>query len=313
MRILITGSNGFIGCHLAALLKARGHTVCGLDSDAVPVPAWLRKERSVVSGVSAINCDITDVDSLSEVFKTIAPEVIVHLAAKPGVAGAEVAPASYEEVNVRGVANLIDASERAGITRIVHASSSSVYGHAFGAIAETAELRPIGYYGKTKIMGEGLLKAAAESRGMNVIILRPFSVIGSRGRPDMAPWRFADDLLNGRPVPMHEGAGRDFTSVHDVVSAFALAAESSILGCHVMNIGAGEPHLAAELAERLADVLGCKCAMRPKPLPSYMPESTHADIGKASVLLGWSPEVKFPDSVAEFGQWFKTRTSVFGC
>ena len=87
MRIVVTGSNGFIGCHLTALLKERGHAVCGLDSDAVPVPAWLRKERSVLSGVSAINCDITDVDSLAEVFKAITPEVVVHLAAKPGAAG----------------------------------------------------------------------------------------------------------------------------------------------------------------------------------------------------------------------------------
>lgn len=312
MRIVVTGSNGFIGCHLTALLKARGHAVCGLDSDAVPVPAWLRKERSVLSGVSAINCDITDVDSLAEVFKAITPEVVVHLAAKPGVAGAEVDPASYEAVNVRGVANLIDACDRAKVRRIIHASSSSVYGHAFGAIAESAELRPIGHYGRTKVMGEGLLEAASRSRGMDVIVLRPFSVIGSRGRPDMAPWRFADDLLSGRAVPIHEGAGRDFTSIHDVANAFACAAESGIKGYHVLNIGAGEPRLAAELAERLADVLGRKCTIRPSPLPSYMPVSTHAGIGKASELLGWSPKVKFVDSVAEFGEWFKTRTSVFG-
>ena len=312
MRIVVTGSNGFIGCHLTALLKARGHSVWGLDADVVPVPAWLRKERSVLSGVSAINCDITDVDSLAEVFKAITPEVVVHLAAKPGVAGAEVDPASYEAVNVRGVANLIDACDRAKVRRITHASSSSVYGHAFGAIAETAELRPIGHYGRTKVVGEGLLEAASRSRGMDVIVLRPFSVIGSRGRPDMAPWRFADDLLSGRAVPIHEGAGRDFTSVHDVANAFAHAAESGIPGYHVANIGAGESRLAVELAERLADVLGCKCGMRPRPLPLYMPVSTHADIGEALALLGWSPKVKFVDSVTEFGEWFKTRTSVFG-
>ena len=311
MRIVVTGSNGFIGCHLTALLKARGHSVWGLDADVVPVPAWLRKERSLLSGVAAASCDITDVDSLAEILKSLAPEVVVHLAAKPGVSGAEVDPASYEAVNVRGVANLIDACDRAEVSRIVHASSSSVYGHAIGAIAETTELRPIGYYGKTKIMGEGLLKAAAESRGMDVIVLRPFSVIGARGRPDMAPWRFADDLLSDRAVSIHEGAGRDFTSVHDVANAFAVAAESGISGYHVVNIGAGEPRLAAELAERLADVLRCTCVMRTRPLPSYMPVSTHADIGKASALFGWSPEVKFADSVAEFGEWCKERTSVY--
>lgn len=312
MRILVTGANGFIGCHLVALLKARGHSVFGLDSDICPVPTWLRKERSVLSGVAAINCDITNVDSLAETFTAIAPEVVVHLAAKPGVAGAEVDSASYEAVNVRGVANIIYACSRAKIRRIVHASSSSVYGHTFGAVAETTELRPLGYYGKTKAMGEALLEAAAISRGMDVIVIRPFSVIGPRGRPDMAPWRFAEDLLGGFTVPIHEGAGRDFTSIHDVASAFALATESGIPGYHVLNIGAGEPRLAAELAQRLADVLECKCEMQPMPLPLYMPATTHADISKASGLLGWRPRVKFSDSVTEFGEWFKRRPQESG-
>ncbi len=311
MRIVVTGSNGFIGCHLSALLKARGHSVWGIDTDVTPVPSWLRKERSVLSGVAAINCDITNVDSIAEILTAIAPEVVVHLAAKPGVAGAEVDPASYEAVNVSGVANLVDACDRAKVRRIIHASSSSVYGHAFGAIDETTELRPIGNYGRTKVMGEALVEAAARSRGMDIIVIRPFSVIGSRGRPDMAPWRFADDLINGRTLPVHEGSERDFTSVHDVANAFALAVESSITGHHVVNIGAGEPRLAAELAVRLADVLGCKCNMRSMPLPAYMPKTTHANIGKASALLGWRPRIKFADSVIEFGEWFKRRTSAF--
>ena len=312
MRILVTGSNGFIGCHLTSLLKARGHRVSGLDSDLVPLPEWLRQERSVVSGVRTTDCDITNVDSITEVLREAAPEVVVHLAAKPGVAGAELAPASYEAVNVRGVANLIDACVRAKVRRIVHASSSSVYGNACGAITEDAELKPIGHYGRTKAMGEDLLEAAARTRGLDIMVLRPFSVIGSRGRPDMAPWRFAEALLSGREVPIHQGAGRDFTSVHDVANAFAFAAESSIHGHHVVNIGSGEPRLAAELAEHLADVLGCKCNMRSKPLPSYMPMTTHANIVKAASLFGWRPRMKFADSVTEFGEWFKKRAAPFG-
>ncbi len=304
MRILVTGSNGFIGCHLTALLRERGHSVWGLDSDITPVPSWLRKERSVLSGVATANCDITDVDSLAELLSAIAPDVVVHLAAKPGVAGAEVDPASYDAVNVGGVANLIDACCKAEVGRIVHSSSSSVYGQAHGAIAETAELRPIGHYGRTKAMGEDLLEVAAGRRGMDVIVLRPFSVIGSCGRPDMAPWRFADNLINGRPVPIHAGAARDFTSVHDVAAAFVLAVEARISGYHAVNIGAGEPRLAAELAERLASVLGCGCNTQASPLPPYMPVSTHADIGRALALLGWGPRVKFADSVTEFGEWF---------
>ena len=304
VRILVTGSNGFIGCHLSALLRMRGHIVFGVDSGSAQVLAWLRKERSDHSGIAAFNCDITDTGSLAELLSIVTPDVVVHLAAKPGVAGAESHPDAYDAVNTRGIQSLVRACQEVKVRRVIHASSSSVYGGALGPITETAELRPLGHYGRTKMRGELHLQAAAESGVLDVLILRPFSVIGPMGRPDMAPWRFADDLLNGRMVSVHDGAGRDFTSVHDVAMAFALAAESEISGCHVVNIGAGEPHQAIELAEGLAQAMGCSCISSFLPLPTYMPLSTHAEIGRASALLGWKPKVKFTDAVAEFGEWF---------
>lgn len=304
MKILVTGSNGFIGCHLAALLEARGHCVFGLDSNKAQVPAWLRKERSNLSGLTATPCDITELDSLSELLSLIAPDVVVHLAAKPGVAGAEVDLDTYDAVNVRGVSNVIHACRAAKVKRIIHASSSSVYGEAVGAIVETEVLKPLGHYGRTKVLGERLMEAAAAEGETDVFVLRPFSVIGPMGRPDMAPWRFAESLMKGEAVPIHVGAGRDFTSVSDVAMAFALAAESRLAGCHTFNIGGGEPRLAIELANELARGLGRGCITSPAALPIYMPKSTHADICKAAKLLEWKPNKNFAEAVAEFAQWF---------
>jgi len=304
MKILVTGSSGFIGCHLSALLRARGHSVVGLDSDVADIPAWLRRERSELAGVPKVSCDISDAASLTEVIKNASPDVVVHLAARSGVAGAEVAPEAYDQVNVKGVQNLILACRAASVGRIVHSSSSSVYGAIVGVAAETVETKPLGHYGRTKLMGERLLEEASAGGSLDVLILRPFSVIGPLGRPDMAPWRFAESLLSSQPIQLHDGAGRDFTSVHDIAFAFALAAEVGTKGCHVMNVGSGQPHSAFDLASGLADTLECRLETTRMPLPSYMPQSTHADIGRARTLLGWRPIRNFSETVAEFGKWF---------
>ena len=304
MRILVTGSVGFIGSHVSSLLKARGHWVVGLDSEELEVPAWLRRERAALSDVSRLHCDISHPDALADALARTSPDVVVHLAARPGVAGAETSPGLYEVTNVKGVSNLIDACRGANVRRIIHASSSSVYGAIAGVASETADPMPLGHYGRTKLIGEGLLQCASSGGALDVIILRPFSVIGPLGRPDMAPWRFAESLLSGQSVQLHDGAGRDFTSVHDVAAAFVLAAEASTKGCHVVNVGSGRPHTAFDLASGLADALGCRLKTTCVPLPPYMPMSTHADIGRAKALLGWRPLRDFSESVAEFGKWF---------
>jgi UDP-glucuronate 4-epimerase len=264
----------------------------------------LRRERSELAGVPKVCCDISDAVSLAEVIKTASPDVVVHLAARPGVAGAEVAPEAYDQVNVKGVHNIILACRAASVGRIVHSSSSSVYGTIVGVAAETVEAKPLGHYGRTKLMGERLLEEASAGGSLDVLILRPFSVIGPLGRPDMAPCRYAESLLSSQPIQLHDGAGRDFTSVHDVAFAFALAAEVGTKGCHVMNVGSGQPHSAFDLAQGLAESLACRLYVNRMPLPSYMPMSTHADIRKAQSLLGWRPKRDFSESVAEFGKWF---------
>jgi len=303
MKILVTGSDGFIGCHLSALLIARGHHVFGLDVNNTPVPSWLKQERISISGLNSIQCDITDLHQLTSIVVQLAPDVVIHLAAKSGVSGAELLPSDYDAINVKGVANLIHACRAANVKRIVHASSSSVYGDSNGVMSETVRPNPIGYYGRTKLRGEQLMAEASTSGSMDVLIIRPFSVIGPRSRPDMAPWRFAEAMLRNEVIPLHVGAGRDFTSVHDVSLAFALAAEANTNGCHVLNVGGGKPHQAMELAEILSKTLQREFVASLLALPPYMPLSTHADISKAKKMLGWQPRLRFEDSVVNFAEW----------
>ena len=304
MKVLITGSGGFIGSHLGALLKSRGHCVYGIDSDFAEVPDWLKMARRKHSGVEPLRCDIRDKFELASTMISLAPDVVVHLAAKPGVAGAESNTEIYDAVNVTGVENLLYACRQAKVRRVVHASSSSVYGDVAGPVSEKADLRPVGRYGRTKVRGEELLEAASKSGDISALILRPFTVVGPLGRPDMAAWRFAEILFSGKPVTVHEGAGRDFTAVADVAAAFALAAEASVEGCSAINIGSGNPRSAIELAQSISAGLGVECRMALAPLPRYMPTSTHADVSRAREMLGWEPKVTFADGLSEFIRWF---------
>lgn len=305
MRILVTGGAGFIGSHLCALLISRGHEVLAYDQGVAAAPDWLKKARKKHAAAEVIVGDILDVRHLTEVIRSNRPDVLINLAAKPGVAEAELNPALYQRINVEGVDAILEACLGAGLRQIVHASSSSVYGHSNGPINESQPLSPIGQYGLTKMQGEAKIHEAARRNGISARILRPFTVIGPFGRPDMAPWKFSEAITKGSKVRLHAGSGRDFTSVHDVAAAFLLAAEQPWDGCEIYNVGAGEYHTAAAMAELLAKELGLPLHADEVGLPPYLPKATWADSSSASRRLGWLPKVAFSAAAREFASWYQ--------
>jgi UDP-glucuronate 4-epimerase len=155
------------------------------------------------------------------------------------------------------------------------------------------------------MQGEAKIHEAARRNGISARILRPFTVIGPFGRSDMAPWKFSEAITKGSKVRLHAGSGRDFTSVQDVATAFVLAAEQPWDGCETYNIGAGDYHTAAELAELLAKELGLPLHAEEAGLPPFMPKETWADSSSASRRIGWRPKVTFPAAVREFAHWYQ--------
>lgn len=305
MRFLVTGGSGFVGSHVCALLISKGHEALSYDLGSAKAPDWLKNIRIRHGMSDVIIGDILDTKLLTQSIRDFGPDVLIHLAAMPGVAEAEQNPRPYHRVNVEGVESVLEACASAGLARIIHASSSSVYGHSIGQINESHPLNPIGQYGQTKMSGEERIRLASKHGRMHARILRPFTIIGPLGRPDMAPWRFTETIMSGNMVKLHAGSGRDFTSVHDVAAAFVLAAEQPWDGFETYNIGAGEYHTAAALAELLAKELGLSLHAEEAGLPPYMPKATWADSSSASRRIGWRPKVTFPAAVREFASWYK--------
>lgn len=307
MRVLVTGGAGFLGAHTCAQLKSRGHCVLAYDGDIAQAPPWLKSARIKHGGVSVIVGDVLDTKLLTQTIRDFRPDVLINLAAKPGVSEAEQHPEDYHRVNVQGVESVLEACANAELRRIVHASSSSVYGNASGQVDESTPLNPAGQYGLTKLLGEEKIRAAASIEGFRACILRPFTIVGPLGRPDMAPWIFAESILRGKRVNLHTGARRDFTSVHDVAKAFVMAAERSWVGCETYNIGGGSCQGADALAVLLAGKLGRPLRAQSIDLPSHMPKETWANISNARLRLGWQPQVTFSAAVQEFAAWFQAH------
>lgn len=307
MRVLVTGGTGFLGAHACAQLKSRGHSVLAYDVGIAKAPDWLKNARIQHGGVSVVVGDVLDTKMLTQTIRDFRPDVLINLAAKPGVSEAEQYPEHYHRANVQGVESVLEACAEAELRRIVHASSSSVYGHSSGQVDEASPLNPAGQYGLTKALGEEKIRAAASLDGLCACILRPFTIVGPLGRPDMAPWLFAQNILSGKSVDLHAGARRDFTSVHDVAKAFVMAAERSWIGCETYNIGGGSCQGVDTLAILLAEKLGRPLRVQSIDLPSHMPKETWANISNARLHLGWQPQVTFSAAVQEFAAWFQAH------
>ena len=261
MVIAVTGAAGFIGSTLVDRLVADGHTVAGLDY-LTPFYGVDRKLANLEGAVASSRFELTlgDVRSATTVERwldDVEPEVVVHLAAQPGIGASLSDPVATEAVNVGGTATLVDALVGRGGVRLVLVSSSSVYGP--GEVQQEAQplAAPAHPYAASKQAAEALAQAAHTAHGLDVCVVRPFSVVGPRQRPDLVLHRFLAAASRGAPVTL-TGDGsqsRDFTDVEDVVDVLAGAARRS-WGYEVLNAGAGRSvslHALLDLVEAVLE------------------------------------------------------------
>jgi nucleoside-diphosphate-sugar epimerase len=290
MRIVVTGAAGFIGSHICDVLVARGHQVVGIDGFTRFYSREL-KERNVaalrrVPSFTLHERNLLDAPGLTG--PLAGADALCHIAGRPGVRGG--APVVFDAGNVRTTEAVMHAAARAGILRVVLASSSSVYGPAAGAVRETARARPLSLYGRSKRRAELLAARLALRHGLELITLRYFTVYGPRQRPDMAFARFVRSALHGEEMPLL-GDGRqrrDFTYVGDAAEATALAVERGHPGA-VYNVAGGRPVALADALRMLAAALGRAPALSPRPADAREPRSTAADLELARTDLGWEP------------------------
>ena len=302
MRVVVTGAAGFVGSHLCDELVARGHEVVGIDG-FTPFYARALKELNVAAlrGVRTFSLyerNLLDrIHGAAEGRPGLRPslagvlegaDAVCHLAGRPGVRGG--APVLFEAGNVRTTETVMHSAARAGVRRVLLASSSSVYGPAARPVREDAPLRPLSPYARSKLRAELVAGRLARRHGLELVTLRYFTVYGPRQRPDMAFARFVRAALEGGEMPLL-GDGRqtrDFTYVGDAVEATAQALERARPGS-VYNVAGGRPLALADALGLLGAALGCEPELAERPPDAREPRSTAADIGRARRELGWEP------------------------
>ncbi|HEX6788975.1 MAG TPA: NAD-dependent epimerase/dehydratase family protein [Gaiellaceae bacterium] len=299
MRYIVTGAAGFIGSHLAETLADAGHEVVGVDcfTDYYD-PA--EKERNA-QGLEVRRLDLAegalDLDGIDGVF---------HLAGQPGVRSfGDVFPL-YLRRNVLATQRVLESCNASG-TRVVFASSSSVYGEAEAyPTPEDATPRPISPYGITKLACEHLARAY----GGDVVTLRYFTVYGPRQRPDMAFRRVCDALLSGDTFEVYGGGGqsRSFTYVADAVDATISAMERAP-GGSLFNVGGGEEATMLDAIALLEQASGRSLDVRHVDAARGDVSRTKADDSRISAALGWSPTTSLADGLSAMWSWASARVA----
>lgn len=311
MKILLTGSAGFIGSHTAERLLNRGDEVVGLDDfNDYYDPAIKRRNISIAQklrGFTLIEGDVRDTALVEKIFRNNHFDVVVHMAARAGVRPSIEHPALYETANVMGLLNLLEASVIHGKPYFVFASSSSVYG-----LSSRLPWReddpvdcPISPYAVTKRSGELLCFTYFKTYGLNTCSLRFFTVYGPRQRPEMAIPRFFRAALAGTPITIYgDGrAERDFTYVQDIVDGVITSIDRRF-GNEIINLGGASTMSVLDLVQTIGEVTG------KVPLIQYEgPQAgdvpfTWADATKARTLLGQSPATTIRQGLKAQLHWF---------
>ncbi len=318
MRILVTGSAGFIGFHLCRRLLRDGFELCGIDDFNGFCGAEIKRERQAlldgsefVSRLRFEELDICDACALPFVFESFRPDAVIHLAAYAGARASGDEPRAYMRNNCGGFLNVLECCRvQPKIPQVIFASSSSVYGRsAHAPFREDCQLgEPLSVYAATKHANELTAHVYADQYGVQCIGLRFFTVYGSWYRPDMALSLFADAMLRGEPLKIFNGGEleRDFTYVDDVVEGMVRCLSSERLGRYeILNIGRSRAEKLMDVIEMLAAELGVRARYEFLPMQAGDMRSTWADVSKIELKLGFVPAIAVAEGIPVFARWFR--------
>jgi UDP-glucuronate 4-epimerase len=321
--VLLTGAAGFIGCHVAEALLARGERVIGVDDLNAYYDVRLKEARLARfdgrPGFGFHRVDVADREALHDLVKRNGDiDSIVHLAAQAGVRHSLLDPYAYVQANVMGHLVVLEAARLLPRLRhLVYASSSSVYGANRTLPFDESDRvdTPLSMYAATKRADELMSHAYAHLYGLPQTGLRFFTVYGPWGRPDMAYYSFARAIVAGEPITLYDNGAlrRDFTYIDDIVAG--------VLGCldrppegsapaRVLNIGNHRSEAVNTLVELLEQALGRRAIRRTATRPPADVEETFASIETIRALTGFAPLVPLAEGIPRFAAWFKAWHSV---
>ena len=311
--VVVTGGAGFIGSHVVERLVGQGHYVVCLDNFDETYPPALKRAniRSVSSHERFVLAqgDIRDRAFLNETFSRYSFDAIVHLAALSGVRDSLAKAALYEEVNIRGTLNLLEAARDHSVKKLVFASSSSVYGlNGKSPLSESQRVdSPISPYAASKTAGELLCHTFSYNYGFPTVALRFFTVYGPRQKPGMAVSLFTSRIDRGEEVPVFgDGTSvRDYTYVGDVVNGIEAALSYQGAPFDVFNLASGQEVSLNTLVSLIEGGLGKKARVEHLPPHPGDVRGGRGDISKAGALLGYQPQVDISKGISLFVEWYR--------
>ena len=345
MKILVTGTAGFIGFHLAKKLLERGDEVVGLDNindyydvnlkygrlkelgiDKEHIKEDVFTDSSTFAKHKFIKLDLSNREGMEKLFKEEAFDAVCHLAAQAGVRYSIENPHAYINSNVVGFLNILEGCRHHNVKNLAYASSSSVYGLNQSQPFKTSDHadHPVSLYAATKKSNEMMAHTYAHLYGLHVTGLRFFTVYGPWGRPDMAPMLFTESILNNRAIKVfnHGNMSRDFTYVDDIVDGLVKVIDkpakvdpnwdaknptpdSSSAPYRVYNIGNNAPVALMAFIETIENALGKVAKKEMLPMQDGDVVSTYADTSDLMKDFGYKPDTKLDDGIKAFVTWYR--------
>jgi UDP-glucuronate 4-epimerase len=330
-RILITGTAGFIGFHLARLLLAEGFQVHGFDGMTDYYDVTLKRRRHAIllqnPNFSATEGMLEDAALFDRMADDFAPDVIVHLAGQAGVRYSLENPRAYIDSNIVGTFNVMEAARRLQVAHLLMASTSSVYGanEDMPFTERDKADTPLTIYAATKKANEAMGHSYAHLWNLPTTMFRFFTVYGPFGRPDLALYKFVDAILDDRPIDIynHGDMYRDFTYVDDLVRGIRLLIDavpvrpasrddipdwdslSAAAPFRVVNIGNSDKVRLLDFVEAIEECLGKKAKRNYMEMQKGDVPATWADATLLQNLTGYRPQTDFHDGIARFVEWFR--------
>lgn len=330
MRILVTGTAGFIGFHLARRLLAEGHEVIGVDCFTPYYDVALKESRNDIlqaqSGFTLHRIALEDRAALEAMWAKSPCEIVIHLAAQAGVRYSLENPRAYVDSNLVGTFNIMELTRLGPVKHFMLASTSSAYGaNEKMPFCETDKAdHQITLYAATKKATENMTHCYAHLWNIPTTAFRFFTVYGPWGRPDMAPIKFIKGILEDKPIDIynHGNMSRDFTYIDDLVEAIArlmavppvrpetgavpdlLDSLSPVAPHRIVNIGGGAPSGLMQFVEALEHAVGKKAIRNYMPMQPGDVPSTFANADLLEKLTGYRPSTSVSVGIKAFAQWY---------